>query len=179
MLEPCFYMFLKENRQDPPITQPIPTDTQFVSFWSPGIPQGGTEQLTKTSCGLNMWKPSLPFERTLKIPDWGTTKGFDHSPRFMVCCPCCEICEPKKALSSFSFKFHSFAHKVHVFIGAYSTCSQDEQGGIQYFIVISYYLYFAVKRNSCILTCSPAIHFPCKTRPAFSRSCSKSHHPTM
>ena len=27
-------LFFKENRQDPPIPQPIPTDTQFVSFWS-------------------------------------------------------------------------------------------------------------------------------------------------
>ena len=28
-------LFFKENRQDQPIPQPIPTDTQFVSFWSP------------------------------------------------------------------------------------------------------------------------------------------------
>ena len=32
------FLFLKENRQDPPIPQPIPTDTQFVSFWSPVRP---------------------------------------------------------------------------------------------------------------------------------------------
>ena len=37
---PCFRMFLQENRQDPPIPipQPIPSDTQFVSFWFPGRP---------------------------------------------------------------------------------------------------------------------------------------------
>ena len=34
------------NRQDPPILEPIPTDTQFVSFWSPVRPsQCGTEQV--------------------------------------------------------------------------------------------------------------------------------------
>ena len=31
-------LFFKENRQDPPIPQPIPTDTQFVSVWSPVRP---------------------------------------------------------------------------------------------------------------------------------------------
>ena len=48
----------------------------------------------------------------------------------MVCCPCCG---PKRVLSSFSFKFHSFTHRVHVFIGAYSKCNQDERGGIRMF----------------------------------------------
>ena len=43
----------------------------------------------------------------------------------MVCCPCCG---PKKVLSSFSFKFHSFTHSVNVSIGAYSRCNQDERG---------------------------------------------------
>ena len=61
----------------------------------------------------------------------------------MVCCPCCG---PKKVLSSFSFKCHSFTHRVHVFIGAYSKCNQDERGGIRTFYSFLHLL--AVKRNS-------------------------------
>ena len=61
------------------------------------------------------------------IPDWVTTKGFDHSSRFMVCCPCCG---PKKMLSFILFQLHIFTHRVHVNVlidAYYSKCSQDEQ----------------------------------------------------
>ena len=61
------------------------------------------------------------------IPDWVTTKGFDHSSRFMVSCPCCG---PKKMLSFILFQLHIFTHRVHVNVlidAYYSKCSQDEQ----------------------------------------------------
>ena len=39
------------------------------------------------------------------------------------------VVSQRKVLSSFSFKFHSFTHRI----GAYRKCNQDERGGIRIF----------------------------------------------
>ena len=92
MLEPCFRMFLKEigrthrysNRY-----QPILSLYHFDPRSDhPSVELNKFKHVTTIpSCWTNSY-----------IPDWGR-KGFDHSSKFMFCCPCCE---PKKVLSSFS-----------------------------------------------------------------------------
>ena len=120
-----------------------------------------------------MSRPFLPVERTLRYTG-EQQKALTTAQDVKVhgCCPCCGL---KKVPSFFSFKFHSFIHRVHSIIGAYSKCSKDEQGCIRIF---DSYLHLLSRRTRASLNCSP-IHFPCKTRPGFSRSCSKSNHPTV
>ena len=145
---------LEGIRQDPPILQPIPTDTQFVSFWSPVRPsQCGTEQvlLIKTSWGENVWLPFLHVERYLTYQT-GEEKALTtaQSSWFAVLVVSQRKCYPP----------------FHVFIGAYSKCNQDERGRIRIF-----YSYI------CICCQKELVHLGLLS--CNSRSCSKSNHPTL
>ena len=159
------------------ISRPIPSDESVCIIWIPRrtIPH---VELNK----FNWRRPTVVKtcqDHSFLLKELLDTLGNNKRlwpqlkmSRFMVCCPCCG---QKKVPSFFSFKFHSFIHSIHSIIGAYSKCSKDDQGCIRIF---DSYLHLLSRRTRASLNCSP-IHFPCKTRPAFSRSCSKSSHPTV
>ena len=74
--------------------------------------------------------------------------------------------------SFFSFKFDSFTRRVHVFTGAYSKRSQDEQGGIRIFFCYLHLLQ-NTERDTYLKPIAEEAAF------AEASSCSKSDLPTM
>ena len=164
MLQPSFRMFLKEIGR----THRYPNRSQLILSLYHFDPRSD-----HPSVELN--KFNWPRPAVVKMCDYHSfmlneflhtrlgRKGFDRSSKFMVCCP---FCGPKKVLSSVSFKFHSFTHRVHVFIGDYIvSVTRNERGRIRIFYN---YLHLLLKElaHLGLLSCN-------------SRSCSKSNHPTL